>query len=569
MKPEYKKVMIFVMLLASLFFARSINVFAQVNSPETNNKIDFEGIAIFQTIIGYSFADVGGNYYIQSNYSSKYIDIHGPSTLSGTLIHEWVYHPDLQENWFISKLEDGYYCIKSVYSNKYIGVDSQNTGINKNNIKQFTTLNDYTKWVIYVDNEGKYIIKPKLWNYQYLASPVNSSVDELQLSNSLTSTATKWTFYKQEDVSNGTYFMQNIDTRKYADLYGPLVDAGTIIHQWDLNASNLSTISSWRQWEIIKGSDLYYTIKNIYSGKYMGYDTSTWAIKQYSSVSDNTKWKIYSINTISVELDGTDTSVTEYIFVPKGSSFSPYSYSIGVSDGTNVNGRALTLKSVSESRISWDLADATLTYLTRIYNWDYQDTRFSYAFGYFEPEYYVYGVGRRNIDLYIYNHDVLSDPAFSTAFTAAIPYSTNQWDNALNPFINNFQTTPYETSADIRIYGGTIEDLGYDSVPGAGVCGVVSSNLVGFVIYGNEILKVFEYHQMYIDIINYAENEDQFGMNVVLTHEMGHALGFAGHSYNDIGGIENYAVMNGTYSTSILQNDEKAHLYQIWDHIYD
>jgi len=74
---------------------------------------------------------------------------------------------------------------------------------------------------------------------------------------------------------------------------------------------------------------------------------------------------------------------------------------------------------------------------------------------------------------------------------------------------------------------------------------------------------------MYIDIINYAENEDQFGMNVVLTHEMGHALGFAGHSYNDIGGIENYAVMNGTYSTSILQNDEKAHLYQIWDYIYD
>ncbi len=519
---------------------------------------------ILDPLIGYTIADVSnGTYYIQNSYNSKYIDIHGPSTAEGALIHVWSYHTELYENWEITKTTDGYYNIKSLYSYKYIGVDSQNIGINKDNIKQYSTLNDYTKWQIYVDDDENYVFKPKSWInlYQHLICPSN---DELQLSSSIPSTA-QWKLYKQENIYNGTYFIQNIDTRKYMDLCGPSTADGAIIHQWDLNANNSSSIDSWRKWEITKQSDLYYTIKNVYSGKYLGLDTSTLAIKQYSSIADNTKWKIYLTVTID-DLDdgGEDLEVLEYIFVPKGDSYPPYSYSFAVEDGTNINGRDLVLKSANDTRISWDFADASLTYITRIYNWEYKDTRISYYFAYFLPETYINGFAQRNINIFKYNHDINTDSDFTDAFDLAIPNANSEWRSALSPYIDEFLTTQYLYNADIEIFGGTFDELGYDSVIGAGVCGPISRSVYGFVIYENEISKVYRYYQMKIDIINYAENETEWGMSIVVTHEMGHALGYAGHSFNDID-----AIMNASYSTDELQPDEIQNIYQIWEIFYE
>ena len=108
---------------------------------------------------GYSEVAPSGTYYIKNTYNNEYIDIHGPSTSSGAYIHTWVYHPNLYENWTISSTDDGYYTFKSPYSNKYIGLDSTNTGSGKRNIKQYSTINNYTKWKIYTKSEDLPAVK--------------------------------------------------------------------------------------------------------------------------------------------------------------------------------------------------------------------------------------------------------------------------------------------------------------------------------------------------------------------------------------------------------------------------
>lgn len=556
MKQIVNKIVILIccLTLSVFLFPLSVNARSEVSQARPGN--DFSDYGLLQTITGYEYADISWTYYIQNNYTDKFIDIHGPSTADGALIHEWVYHTNMSENWEISDTSDGYYTIKSLYSNKYIGVDSTNTGLNKNNIKQYSSINSYTKWVIYVDEYDNYLFKPYLWNNQFLTSAFSSSYNELQLTSYYTSSRAKWTLHKQVDISDGTYFIQNFETRKYADLCGPSTADGAIIHQWDLNASNLSSISSWRKWVIHKESDLYYTIKNVYSNKYLGLESSTGAIKQYSSIADNTKWKIYETDTDST------VDAPEYIITPKGSSYAPYTYVIGVEDGTNSNGKDLQLKDYSsDSRITWDFTDATMTYIERIYTWEYKDTRYPYYFGYHAPETFVSGVGLREMDIYVYNNDETSDPYFSANFDTAVSYSEDSWYNALNPYIEEFDDVPYIFMSDIKIHAGDIDYFGYDTIPFAGVTGFDGSmTLQGFVIYENEILPVYSYGRMYIKIINYSPGDELDNLKHVLTHEMGHALGYAGHSYN--------TNVMGTYSY-VLDGDEIEHLYQVWELFYE
>jgi hypothetical protein len=109
--------------LSIFLYPLSVNALSEVS--QVHPGIDFSDYGLLQTITGYEYADISGTFYIQNNYTDKFIDIHGPSTSDGALIHEWVYHTNMSENWEISDTSDGYYTIKSLYSNKYIGVTAQ------------------------------------------------------------------------------------------------------------------------------------------------------------------------------------------------------------------------------------------------------------------------------------------------------------------------------------------------------------------------------------------------------------------------------------------------------------
>ncbi|XMB71870.1 RICIN domain-containing protein [Mycoplasmatota bacterium WC30] len=564
-------------LILICFFAITIG-FLPFVVKATGANINFGELATVPTIEGYEFADIstsGDIYYIQNNYSNKYIDIHGPSTSEGALIHEWTYHPNLSENWEITLDNDtGYYTIKSIYSNMYIGIDITDLGLDKDNIKQYPTAGDYCQWIIYIDDDDNYLIRLVNYSSEFLSAPTSSPYNELQLSDDAGSSI-EWKLHKQVNISNGTYFIQNMDTRRYADLCGPSTADGAIIHQWDLNASNLTNISSWRQWEFTKQSDLYYTIKNVYSNKYLGLDTSTLAIKQYSSIADNTKWKIYPISTFTIpNNNGDPQTVTEYIFVPKGYSYPPYSYSFGVEAGTDVNGRELVLKSVSDdTRISWDLAKASLTYEGRITTWGYQDSMYNYYFGYFEPQDTIGGIGYRHFDVYE-EHQQPDYTNFTDLLENSIDYAESEWVRASGSnypyysyyhYIHNFYEED-EEDADLLIYGGDSEYLGWDGVndPAGSTSCPGGYTTQGFVIYYNEILDIRRYNVTKIKVRNYASGRTEYNMDLVVTHEMGHAFGYAGHSYNNV-----LAVLNGSYSTNRLQSNEIIFIMQIWEIYYE
>lgn len=100
-----------------------------------------------------------GTYYIQNASTGKYVDIKGPSTSEGAIIHQWQYHTGNQAKWNIEHVSNsgGYVRLKSVYSNLYIGVDSSDTSV----IRQYSTQNDYTLWKIDRTTFGNLVFKCK------------------------------------------------------------------------------------------------------------------------------------------------------------------------------------------------------------------------------------------------------------------------------------------------------------------------------------------------------------------------------------------------------------------------
>jgi len=519
-----------------LFFFQLINAKAEINSTYLDSD--------------YAIADIDtGLYYIKNKNSGLYIDIHGPSTNEGEYIHGWTYHPNLPENWQVVKDNSGYYSFLSPYSNKYIGIDSNNYGANKNNIKQYSTNNNYTKWLLYSYN-NEYIIVSKVWEDENLVSKSTNSTDnELQLKTTITTYST-WLFYKQEAISNGTYYIQNTVTRRYMDLYGPSTSDGAIIQQWDINANNLSSISSWRKFQIQSTSDLYYTIKNVYSNKYVWFDSTNNSVKQTSTISDSTKFKFYRHNN------------GELCIIPKGYIYTPESYSICVSFNSNQNGTPLAITTATSERSTWRLYDASLTYIDRIYNWGYRDTTYRYYFGFYDYDSTI-PFKKRTINLFVYNMSSYNTN-FSQKLYNAISHSTNEWQNALSPYIYQFNQYCTQLDYDISITAGTDYELGLINPNYCGICSLESSTNVGFVIYQNEIYKVKKYEKTDIIIRNIPYHSNQFYINQTVTHEMGHSVGYAGHTYEGV-----YSVMNGSNLTDELQPIEINAIKQIYDLFYN
>ena len=87
----------------------------------------------------------------------------------------------------------------------------------------------------------------------------------------------------------GTYYIQNVSTDKYVDIEGPSKNSGAIIQQWQYHSGKQE------KWNIehVSDSNGYVRLRSVYSNLYIGVDsTNTASIKQYSTQSDYTLWKI-------------------------------------------------------------------------------------------------------------------------------------------------------------------------------------------------------------------------------------------------------------------------------------
>lgn len=95
---------------------------------------------------------------------------------------------------------------------------------------------------------------------------------------------------KSPALSTGAYRFKNVSSSRYMDIDGP--GKQQQVHQWDRHEG------MQERWVIEKQSDGYYTIRSQYDQKkYVGAENASIGVDNinlYSSISDKTRWKIYT-----------------------------------------------------------------------------------------------------------------------------------------------------------------------------------------------------------------------------------------------------------------------------------
>lgn len=473
-----------------------------------------------------------GYYYIQNVLTGMYIDIHGPNT---DMIHQWTYHNGFQEVWNIQKVigDESYYTIQSLYSGKYLGIENSNVG--EDNINQYSTQSEYTKWSIRYDNK-KYVFEPKMAWEKALKAPNKDIGSELQLDGSKNnSNYACWKLYKLENSYSGNRYIQNIGTGRVAGVYGPYMDEGTKVHQWDFYENN-----NFKWTFEYNSGDLSYSIKNVYTGKYLGYSSETdssgnYYIAQYTSNTDsNTRWKVYKQSTGNL------------ILAPR--DIDPTSLSLSVDPPYNDYGSYLKLvpytadenykdewQVIGDFAYAGDMGEAWNSDVDYVVYWN-------------KTSIIVYKENLYNVDDFLFDEN--------------IDHALEQWGEALGL---NFSFTTNKNLADIIIYGGTESQM-------ETMANSTNTNWRGLTFYNmaydsasvvtlenSNILKcVYQFNQATV-YIKYFEDKN---VKKTCIHELGHALGYAGHSKNS---KELMYTTTDNVDTFFLSTAEKQHLNAVYD----
>ncbi|MBQ7604192.1 MAG: RICIN domain-containing protein [Clostridia bacterium] len=125
-------------------------------------------------------------------------------------------------------------------------------------------------------------------------------------------------------ISNGTYFIHNVNADKYIDIEGPSTSNDAYLQLWQMTAA------TQRRWNFTLGTDGYYRIQSVYSSKYMRVTgssaTAGATITQNSSIVSGSKWALMR------------TAAGNYVFVPASSTSSLVVLNApGTTNGYNLN----------------------------------------------------------------------------------------------------------------------------------------------------------------------------------------------------------------------------------------
>lgn len=374
-----------------------------------------------------------------------------------------------------------------------------------------------------------------------LKAPDNNIGSELQLDGSqVNSSYAYWKLFKLENSYTGNLYIQNMETGRVAGVYGPYMDEGTKVHQWDFYANDNF---KWK-FEYNSG-DLSYSIKNVYTGKYLGYSSETdssgnYYIAQYTSnTNDNTRWKTYR------------SSTGNLIVAPR--DIDPTSLALSVDPEYNDYGSYLKLVSYTADenyKDEWHVIK-DLEYLGDIEEaWNSDTDNIMYF-------------DKKSIIIYKENMYNVSDFAFDDS----VNYALEQWEEALGV---SFSFTTNKNEADIIIYGGTASQMetmanttitnwngrtNYTSVDSNSYC-IVTLN-------SSKILKcVCKINKTTV----YIKYNDEKSLKKTCTHELGHALGYYGHSKTT---TELMYKSTDVVSTFSLTTAEKQHLKAVYDKFVD
>ena len=97
------------------------------------------------------------------------------------------------------------------------------------------------------------------------------------------------------EFEDGTYYLKNKATKKYADIQGPSNDSGAIIHQWKMHGY------ASQQWNFELHTDGYYKIKSMHSGLYLSVENNSSAqdaaiVQKAFNNGSGQLWKVELLN---------------------------------------------------------------------------------------------------------------------------------------------------------------------------------------------------------------------------------------------------------------------------------
>ena len=155
-------------------------------------------------------------------------------------------------------------------------------------------------------------------------------------------------------LGEGQYFLENRKSGKRADIYGPYMTAGTVIHQWSIHSGNS------QKWQFRILGDGYYTIRSVNSGSnfYIGVDNDSAdqdaaVVLRSGTITDGMKFNVEIIS------DGV------YKLIPKTGQSAGRVLAVSTSN-SNANGTAvkqLAYKSDTTYNDEWLIYESIMSYI--------------------------------------------------------------------------------------------------------------------------------------------------------------------------------------------------------------
>ena len=367
------------------------NQIEEYNLEENEQEIQSESIQkeyvsrSIQTKTSKTIED--GIYKIETILNNKpAFDITDGSQQDGAKIQLWDYVNAQQQKFEIKYQSDGYYTIKSIYTNKVLAVEDSNVDNGTAIIQKTEQGTDDEKWIIDLEEDGTYSIVSKN-NNLYIDVPDYNAVNgqKLQMHYSNGTTAQRFRIVEQDKkIENGVYKIESIlNTKPAFDITDGSFENKAKIQLWDY------VDAEQQKFEITSDGDGYYKIKSVYTGKVLAVasnnvDKGTAIIQKTEQGTDDEKWAInYEDNdeySISSKINNLSIDVPEYnavngqklqMFYTNGTDAQKFTISKESVNVEPIQNGDYNINSVSQPGESFDITDSSQENGAQIQVWSY------------------------------------------------------------------------------------------------------------------------------------------------------------------------------------------------------
>ena len=260
----------------------------------------FGGITTEGVILPKSDDVIEGEYIIKSTLDNNMVvDVAGGRDADGVNIRLWENNGMTAQMWKIESDGAGSYTIKNATTGKALDVAGAGTS-NGTNVQTYTYNGSCAqRWRIVRNSNGSFTFYSVCSGRVLDVAGANSSLGtNIQIYQPNDLDAQKWNLVPVQNVANGRYVISSgLVISKAIDIAGGATNAknGTNIQLYEKNSTDA------QKWNVIYGSDGYYTIQNMATGKYLevnGSQTHNGANVQLynSNGSCAQKWQIVKNN---------------------------------------------------------------------------------------------------------------------------------------------------------------------------------------------------------------------------------------------------------------------------------